>query len=119
MGRSSQVHKLNTRGYNSQFERKALSRIQTQHGTNTVPAILVIEGLWSGTDTITVNTNIGASNVASVYSPSGNESAAAAAAGLAAVITGKADHTATSAENIVLITKSTAGTVNIVSSVIS
>lgn len=119
MGRASQIHKLNVHGYNSLGERKALSRVLTQHGTNTVDAIIILEGLWSGTDTITVNTNIGASNVESVYSPSSNETAIAAATGLAAVINGKADHTATGVKNTVRITKSTAGTVEVVSHVIS
>lgn len=117
--RSSQVHKLNTRGYNSQFERKALSLIQTQHGSDTVYAILNLNGLWSGTDTITVTVNIGASDLTPSYSPAGNEDAFAAASGLATQITAEADVTAVASQNNVLITKSTAGTVDIVSSVIT
>ena len=66
-----------------------------------------------------MNTNIGASNVESVYSPSADITAVAAATGLAAIINGKADHTATGAENTVRITKTTSGTVKVVSHVIS
>ena len=119
MARSSQVHKLNTRGYNSQFERQALSRIQTQHGSDTVSAMLVLDGLWSSTDTITVTVNIGASDLVPAYSPAGDEDAVAAAAGLATQITAQTDVTATSTHNVVYITKTTAGTVDIVSSVIT
>jgi len=119
MGHASQRHKLETRGYDSLGGRKALSKVLTQNGTDAVDAIIILDGLWSGTDTITVNTDIGAGNVESVYSPSGNESATAAATGLAAVVNGKADHTATGVANTVRITKSTAGTVRVVSHVIS
>lgn len=118
-GRASQVHKLNTRGANSQFERKALSRTHTQHGTDVIPAILVVEGLWSSTDTITVTVNIGASDLTPSYSPSGNEDATAAASGIATQVTAQTDVTAVADENIVRITKTTAGTVDIVSDVIT
>lgn len=119
MGRASQDHKLNTRGYDSLGRRKALSRIQTQHGSDTVPAMLILEGLWSGTDTITVTVNIGAADLTPSYSPAGNEDAVAAASGLATQITAQVDVTAVSSENVVYITKTTAGTVDIVSSVIT
>lgn len=119
MGRASQAHKLNTRGYNSLGERKALSRIQTQHGTDTVSAILVVEGLWSSTDTITVTVNIGGGDLTPSYSPAGDEDAVAAASGIATQVTAQTDVTATSVENLVLITKTTAGTVDIVSAVIT
>lgn len=117
--RSSQLHKLNTRGYNSQFERAAISNIQTQHGTDTVAAILNLHGLWSGTDTITVTVNIGGGDLTPSYSPAGNEDAFAAASGLATQITAETDVTAVASENNVYITKSTAGSVDIVSSVIT
>lgn len=119
MGRASQIHKLDVHGSNSLGERKALSRVLTQHGTDAIDAIIILEGLWSSTDTITVNTNIGAANVESVYSPSGNESAEAAATGLAAVINGKADHTSAGVANTVRSTKTTAGSIEVVSHVIS
>jgi len=119
MGRASQQHKLDIHGTNALGERKALQRIQTQHGSDTVPAILVVEGLWSGTDTITVTVNIGAGNLTPSYSPGGNEDAIAAASGIATQVTAEADVTAVSDENLVKITKSTAGTMNIVSAVIT
>lgn len=114
MGNASQRHKLETRGYDSLGNRKALSKIQTQHGTDAIPCILVLDGLWGAGDTISVNTDIGGGNVLSQYTPSGNEDATAAATGLAAVITAQTDHTAVSAANTVRITKTTAGTVKVV-----
>lgn len=119
MSNASQRHKLEIRGYDSSGGRKALSMVLDGEGTNTKTANIILNGLWSSGDTITVNTNIGAGNVASVYSPSGNEDAVAAATGLAAVINGKADHTSVGDQNIVRITKTTAGTVSVVSHVIT
>jgi hypothetical protein len=119
MSRSSQAHKLDTRGYNSLSERKALSRIQTQHGTDTVEAILVIEGLWSSTDTITVTVNIGGGDLTPSYSPSGNEDASAAASGIATQVAAETGVSASAVENTVRITKTTAGSVDVVSAVIT
>jgi hypothetical protein len=119
MARSSQLHKLNTRGYNSQFERKALSQIQNSTGTDTAPAKLNIGGLWSGTDTITVLVNIGAGDLNPAYSPSGDEDAFAAAIGLAVQVALETDVSAYASGGTVFITKTTAGTVNIISAVIA
>lgn len=119
MGNASQTHKLNTRGYDSLGGRKALSRIQTQHGSDTVAAVLILDGLWKGTDTITVTVNIGGGDLTPNYSPASNEDAVAAASGLATQITAQTDVTAVASENQVLITKTTAGAVDIVSSVIT
>lgn len=119
MGRSSQIHKLNTYGYNSQFERKALSRIQRQAGSDTLPAIVVLDGLWSSTDTITVTVNIGGADLTPSYSPAGDEDAFAAASGLATQIAAQVDVSCVAVENTVRITKSTAGSVDVVSSVIT
>lgn len=119
MGRASQIHKLDTRGYNSLGERKAITRIQDSEGTDSKSAILIVEGLWSGTDTVTVTVNIGAGDLTPAYSPSGNEDAVAAASGIATQVALETDVSATSSENLVLITKTTAGTVSILSSVIT
>lgn len=119
MARASQDHKLNTHGSDSLGRRKALSVIRQQHGSDTVPATLVLSGLWSGTDTITVTVNIGASDLTPSYSPAGDEDAVAAASGLATQITAQTDVTATAANGTVYVTKSTAGTVDLVSSVIT
>jgi hypothetical protein len=114
MANASQRHKLDIRGYDSLGGRKALFKVMSNSGTNTREAVIELYGLWSGTDTIRVVTNIGGGNVNSDYSPSGNEDASAAATGLAAVINGKADHTATASVNHVLITKTTAGNLDVV-----
>jgi phage tail sheath gpL-like len=119
MSRGSQLHKLNTRGFNSQFERKALSQIQNSTGTDTAPAKLNISGLWSSTDTITVTLEIGAGDLTPVYSPGGNVDAEAAAVALAVQVALEADVSAYASGATVFITKTTAGTVNIVSSVIT
>jgi hypothetical protein len=119
MANASQRHKLETRGYNSIGGRKALQYIKTQHGSNTVPAVLVVEGLWSSTDTITVTVNIGGGDLTPNYSPSGNEDAVAAATGIASAINGQTDVTATSDANHVYVTKSTAGSVDLVSAVVA
>lgn len=119
MGRASQQHKLDVRGSNALGERKALQYIKTQHGSDTVPALLVVEGLWSSTDTITVTVNIGGGDLTPNYSPSGDEDAVAAASGIATAINGQTDVTATSSENQVYVTKSTAGSVDLVSSVVT
>jgi len=81
--------------------------------------VIVLEGRWSGTDTVTATVNIGAGNLTPAYSPSGDEDAVAAAAGLATQIALETDVSATSAANLVYVTKSTAGTVDIVSVVIT
>jgi hypothetical protein len=81
--------------------------------------VLVVEGLWSSTDTITVTVNIGGGDLTPNYSPSGNEDAVAAASGIATQVNAQTDVTATSSENHVLITKSTAGSVDIVSAVVA
>ena len=114
MGRASQTHKLDIRGYNSLGQRKALVKILSNSGTDTVEAVVILNGLWSATDTIRVITNIGAGNVNSDYSPSGNESAEAAATGLAAVINAQTDHTASAVSNVIRITKTTAGSLTVV-----
>lgn len=119
MANASQRHKLETRGYNSLGERKGKLIVNDEWGSNTDSAKIIVEGLWDANSTATVNTNIGAADVPSVYTPAGAEDAVAAAAGLAAVINGKADHTATSTENIVYVTKTTAGTVHVVNYVVA
>lgn len=119
MGNASQAHKLNTRGYDSLGGRKGLVYDKSNSGTNSVPVTLVIEGLWSATDTLTVTTDIGAGNVASNYSPSVNEDAETMAEGIRAAINLQTDHTAVRRANEVDITKTTAGTVTLVSFVVS
>jgi hypothetical protein len=119
MGTASQQHKLDIRGYNSLGGRKALVKVTSNFGTNAVDAVVELGGRWSSTDSITVLTDIGAGNVNSTYSPSGDVTAEAAATALAAVINAQADHTASAASNVIRITKTTAGTVEVVSAVIS
>lgn len=114
MANASQRHKLDIRGYDSLGGRKALFKVMSNSGTDTREAVVELYGRWSSTDTIRVVTNIGAANVNSDYSPSGDEEADAAATGLAAVINGQTGHTATASVNRVLITKTTAGNLDVV-----
>lgn len=115
-GGASQRHKLAIRGVDAAGNRQGILRCPDNWGTDTDTAKIIVEGMWDATETANVTTDIGGGNVASAYTPSGAESINAAATGLAAVINGKADHTATATENVVYITKSTAGTVEVVSS---
>lgn len=115
MATASQRHKLDIRGYDSTGGRKALAKIMANTGSDTVPAVVELDGRWSSTDTIRVVTDIGGGNVNNDYSPSGDEDASAAATGLAAVINGQTDHTASATVNKVVITKTTAGTVRALS----
>ena len=119
MSRGSQLHKLNTRGFNSQFERKALSQIIRAPGTDVIAAQLHISGAWSSTDTITVTVNIGAGDLTPSYSPGGDVDAFAAATALAVQIAAEVDVSASASGGTVFITKTTAGVVNIISSVIT
>ena len=119
MGRSSQVHKLNTRGFNSQFDRQAISQIRNSTGTDTAPAMIDLSGLWGSGDTITVTVNIGAGDLTPAYTPAGDEDNFAAAVGLAVQIALQTDVSCVASGAAVFITKTTAGTVNIVSSVIT
>lgn len=117
--RSSQDHKLDVHGGNSLGQRKALSLIRQQHGSDTVPALLSLSGLWGTGDTITVTVNIGAGNLTPAYTPGANEDAEAAATGLAVQIALQTDVSAVASGGNVYITKTTAGTMDIVSSVIT
>lgn len=119
MGRASQNHKLDTRGYNSIGGRKALVKYLSDWGTDTNEVVIEMGGLWSATDTVTATLNIGAGDLTPNYSPSGDEDAVAAASGFATQITAQTDVTATSESNIIRVTKTTAGTIELKSVVIS
>ncbi len=116
MARASQRHKLAIRGYNSIGERTGILREGNQWGSNTLEATILVEGRWASTDTGTVTTSLdGGADVVSNYSPASDEDAVAAAAGLAAAINAQIDHTALADGNLIRITKTTAGTVQITS----
>jgi len=119
MGNASQQHKLDIRGYNSSGGRKALAKYLSDSGTNVNEVVIELNGLWGTGDTVTATINIGAGNLTPNYTPSGNEDAVAAAAGLAAAINAQVDVSASSSSNIVRATKTTAGTINLISLVIS
>ena len=119
MGRSSQDHKLDVHGGNSLGGRKALAVIRQQHGTDVVTATIQLNGLWGTGDTITVTVNIGAADLTPAYTPAGHEDAVAAAVGLAVQIAAQIDVSCVASGGQVYITKTTAGTVDIVSAVIT
>lgn len=114
MGRASQAHKLDIRGYNSLGERKALAKVISNSGTDVVEAVIFTNGLWGTGDTFRVVTNLGAGDVTTNYTPGGDQDAETAATGLAQAINVQADHTATAVSNVVRITKTTAGTLTVV-----
>lgn len=119
MGNASQQHKLDIRGYNSIGGRKALSKYLSDWGTDTEEVIIELNGLWGTGDTITATLNIGAGDLTPNYTPAGNEDAVAAATGFAAQIALQTDVSASSSSNIIRVTKTTAGTIELKSLVIS
>jgi hypothetical protein len=119
MANASQDHKLNVHGSNSLGGRRALAVIRQQHGSDTVPATVALNGLWGTGDTITVTINIGAGDLTPAYTPAADEDAFAAATGLAVQIALQTDVSCTAAGGTVFITKTTAGTVDVVSVVIA
>jgi hypothetical protein len=119
MGRASQLHKLDTRGYNSIGGRKALAKYLSDWGTDTNEVVIELNGLWGTGDTITATLNIGAGDLTPNYTPAGDEDAVAAASGFATQIAAQTDVSATSESNIIRVTKTTAGTIELKSLVIS
>lgn len=119
MGNASQTHKLNVRGYNSSGGRKALAKYLSDSGTDVNPVVIELNGLWGTGDTITATVNIGAANLTPNYTPSGNEDAVAAATGLAAAMNAQIGVSASASANVVKATKTTAGTIDLISLVIA
>lgn len=119
MGNASQAHKLNVRGYNSIGGRKALAKFLSNSGTDVAPVVIELNGLWGTGDTVTATVNIGAGNLVANYTPAGNEDAVAAATGLAAALNAQLGVTSNAASNVVKATKTTAGTISLVSLVIT
>lgn len=109
--RSSQLHKLSIHGQNSSGETKTTLKSLVQHGTDVINATVEVNGLGNLGDDLEVDTDIGGGTVTSQYVVSARESSSAMATGLAAIINAKTDHTSTATSNVVLITKSTSGTV--------
>lgn len=120
MGRSSLLHNLNTHGKNSAYEYQVTMKSLNPTGSDTVAATIEVHGFGNDGDTLTATVNIGAGDLAPAYVVLvDNETPAVMAAGLASALDGEADVTATSVSNMVQITKSTAGTVTVVSAVVS
>ena len=118
--RASQLHKLNTHGENSVGQVAPNLKSLTQHGTDTVDAVIIVSGFGNIGDNLDATTDIGGGDVASQYTVvAARESVTVMATGLAAAINAQADHTAVSAENLVQILKTTAGIVEVVSTGIS
>lgn len=114
MANASQRHKLAIRGYDSSGGRQALYKVMSNSGTDTREALIEIYGRWSSTDTFRVTTDIGGGNVITNYTPGGDQDAETAATGIAQAVNAQTGHTATASVNHVLITKTTAGTLDIV-----
>jgi hypothetical protein len=118
--RASQLHKLNTHGENSAGQVAPSVKSLTQHGTDTVSAVIIVSGFGNIGDNLDATTDIGGGNVVSQYTVVGaREDPNTMATGLALDINGQTDHTAVAAENLVQIVKTTAGTVEVVSTGIS
>ncbi len=118
--RASQLHKLNVRGETSDFQFAPFLKSVVQHGTDVIPATIEVTGFGNIGDVLNATTDIGGGSVAHSYTVVGaQEDIDTMATGLAADITLEADHTAVAVNNVVHVTKSTAGTVEIVSTSIS
>lgn len=115
MVRSSQLHKLNVHGQNSAGERRGFLKSLMQHGTDVINATVEVTGFYSNGDQATVVTDIGGGSVTSDYDVTGDENAVTVANGLALVINAQTDHTADNAGSVIQITKTTSGSVAIVS----
>lgn len=111
--RASQLHKLNVHGSNSAGETKTVLRSLVQHGTDAIAATVQVDGFGKLGEDLEVDTNIGGGTVTSQYVVSAAQTSSSMATGLAAIINGKADHTATATSNVISITKTTAGTVEV------
>jgi phage tail sheath gpL-like len=120
MGRTSQLSKLTTHGKNSAYEYAVTLKSLNPTGSNTVAASIEVNGYGNDGDTLTATVNIGAGNLTPSYEVlADGETAETMATALAAAINGETDVTAVSTGNVVQVTKSTAGTVTIVSAVVS
>lgn len=118
--RASQLHKLNIRGETSDFQYAVTLKSLTQHGTDTVNATIEVNGFGNIGDSLDATVNIGASDLISAYVVvAAAEARAVMATGLAAAINAQVDVTAVAVDNVVQILKSTAGTVEVVSTAIS
>jgi len=120
MGRSSQLHKLSTHGKNSAYEYAVTLKSLNPTGSDTVAATIEVNGFGNDGDTLTATVNIGASDLVPAYEVlADGETAATMATALASAINGETDVTAVAVANMVQITKTTAGTVTVVSAVVS
>ena len=114
--RASQLHKLNVRGETSDFQFAPFLKSVTQHGTDVIPATIEVTGFGNIGDALNATTDIGSGSVSHTYTVlAAQEDINTMATGLAADITLEADHTAVAVNNVIQVTKSTAGTVEIVS----
>lgn len=114
--RASQLHKLNTHGENSAGEVAVTLKSLDQHGSDTLEATIEVSGFGNIGDVLNATTDIGAGNVAHSYTVlAARESVGVMATGLAADITADAGHTASAVGSLVRITKTTAGTLEVVS----
>lgn len=120
MGRSSQLHKLNVHGQNSSGQVAPSLKSLDQHGTDVLSATILVSGLGNVGDGLDATVNIGAADLISSYTVlAAREATSVMATGLAAAIQAQVDVTATSTGTVVYITKSTSGSVAVVSTGIS
>ncbi len=118
--RASQLHKLNVRGETSDFQFAVTLKSVTQHGTDAIDALIEVNGFGNIGDVLNATTDIGAGNVAHSYTViAAAEADTVMATGLAADINADVGHTAVAVHNVVQVTKTTAGTVEVVSVSIS
>lgn len=118
--RASQLHKLNVRGETSDFTFKALLKYIVQHGTDTVPTTVQVNGFGNIGDTLTATVDIGGGDLVSNYVVvAAEEVDTVMAIGLAAAIQAQTDVTCVAIDNMVKATKTTAGTITVISTAVT
>lgn len=117
--RASQLHKLNVRGETSDFRYAAFLKSLNQHGTDTADATIEVTGFGNIGDSLDATVNIGAADLNSSYVVvAAAEGRTVMATGLAAAINAQTDVTAVAVSNVVQILKSTAGSVEVVTTAV-
>lgn len=117
--RASQLHKLSIRGETSDFQFAAFLKSLKQHGTDTANATIEVTGFGNVGDSLDATVNIGGGDLSSSYVVVGAaEARTVMATGLAAAINAQTDVTAVAVSNVVQILKSTAGSIEVVTTAV-
>ena len=113
--RASQLHKLNVRGETSDFQFAVSLKSVKQLGSDLIFVTVDVQGFGNIGDSLDVTTDIGGGDVDSSYVVvAAAEDTDVMATGLGAAINAQTDHTAIAVETQVQILKTTAGSVQVI-----